>query len=120
MTCPKCGSNNLRQSRSGNWLDIFHRAARQDPFRCRDCRHRFYASNSGETADSSTTDAKSSKRSHRPKPWIGKRTRRRLVEAAIFVAMLLLFLVFLRYLTQERTPPSDSGSAPFAVETRFA
>jgi transcriptional regulator NrdR family protein len=114
MTCPKCGSQNLRHSRSGKWLDMFHRAARHEPFRCRDCRHRFYAVESSELAQKST------KHSHGPKPLISKRARRRLVEAVIFAAMLLLFLVFLRYLTREKTPASDTGCAPFAVETQSA
>jgi hypothetical protein len=109
MTCPKCGSQNLRLSRQSEWLDMLHLAARHKPFRCRECRLRFYAHPSVED---SKTAANSTNISHRPKPLLAKRTKRRLVEAAIFTAMLALFFVLLHYLTQEKAPTSDAAYAP--------
>jgi hypothetical protein len=107
MTCPKCGSQNLRLSRQSEWLDMLHVAARHKPFRCRDCRQRFYAHQSGE--QSKLADA--AKVSHRPKPLLAKRTKRRILEAAIFTAMLALFFVILHFLTQEKAPSSDAAYA---------
>lgn len=36
----------------------------------------------------------------------------RLLQAAVFVGMLIIFYFFLRYITQERLPSSDGFSAP--------
>jgi hypothetical protein len=41
---------------------------------------------------------------------VSKRTRRHLIEAAVFVLMLVIFLVFLRYLTREQSPASEPES----------
>ena len=43
---------------------------------------------------------------------MSKRLRRRLIEAAIFLLMLVVFYLFLRYLTRETTPSEESGSVP--------
>lgn len=44
QACPECGSGDVRKShnRSG-FLDLFAGRLRCYPFRCRVCRHRFYA-----------------------------------------------------------------------------
>ncbi|HLJ46104.1 MAG TPA: hypothetical protein VKU01_08860 [Bryobacteraceae bacterium] len=56
---------------------------------------------------------------HRTGPLIGKRTRRRLVELVIFGAMLVLFLLFLRYLTRETMPGPESGKFPLASQAQL-
>jgi transposase-like protein len=41
-TCPKCGSNDIRRSKSDGFYAAVQRAFGRWPFRCRSCRARFY------------------------------------------------------------------------------
>jgi len=42
--CPKCGSPDIRRSKSEGVYAILQRAFGRWPFRCRSCRSRFYRS----------------------------------------------------------------------------
>jgi ribosomal protein L37AE/L43A len=42
ISCPKCGSADVRRSRSEGFLAAFLRVFGRWPFRCRSCRARFY------------------------------------------------------------------------------
>jgi ssDNA-binding Zn-finger/Zn-ribbon topoisomerase 1 len=42
IECPKCGSHDVRRSKSDNFIAIVARAFGRWPFRCRSCRTRFY------------------------------------------------------------------------------
>jgi hypothetical protein len=42
--CTKCGSTHIRRSLSEGTVDTLFRLIGRRPFRCRDCRQRFYAS----------------------------------------------------------------------------
>ncbi len=44
--CPNCGSPNIRKAHVEGILDSFMRLFSRRPYRCRDCRDRFYASRS--------------------------------------------------------------------------
>jgi hypothetical protein len=116
MTCPDCGSSEVRASRSTRWNDFFQRVHGREPFRCRKCRLRFFASDS---PGSGSEPVAQSGRNHRPTKLLSSRTKkrliRRLVVISIFAVAFILFLFFLRYLTTERMPSSDSGavSSPF-------
>jgi len=46
---------------------------------------------------------------------VPKRLRRHLIEAAVFVVMLILFLLFLRYVTREQSPSSEPESGSTAI-----
>ena len=111
MTCPKCGSAEIRPSKHAHWGDTFKRALGIEPLRCRTCGHRFFSSLANESIPESPPPSKSSKR---PRKLIRTRTRillvRRLVVISIFGAALVLFWLFLRYLTTEHVPASDSGT----------
>jgi hypothetical protein len=117
MICPQCGSTNIRNSRRARWGDVFQRIRGLAAFRCRKCRQRFFASDSAEPGQERIVQ---SKQSHRPKRLISSQTKhrliRRLIVIAIFTVAFALFWYFLRYLTTEPRPASDSGavSAPLA------
>jgi predicted RNA-binding Zn-ribbon protein involved in translation (DUF1610 family) len=42
LSCPKCGSSNVRRSKSEGMLAAVLRIFGRWPFRCRSCRSRFY------------------------------------------------------------------------------
>jgi len=111
MTCPKCGSADIRASRSDRWSDIFHRFRGRDTYRCRNCRMRFYAS---ESAQPGPKQADQSKPTHRHPKLIStrkkKRLIRRLIVISIFALAFIMFWFFLRYLTTEKSPAQDSGT----------
>jgi hypothetical protein len=118
-TCPKCGGHDVRLSSHVNWITRLRWPLGQRAFRCRTCRVRFYASpDPSLTAD--TGAASHTRRPSRPKGKRGhKRRRRWIVEALIFAAMLLLFWLFLRYLTREQPAPTDiTPTRPSASDDR--
>jgi predicted RNA-binding Zn-ribbon protein involved in translation (DUF1610 family) len=110
MTCPKCGSSDIRASRSTRWSDVFHRVRGREAFRCRNCRQHFYAS---KPSESGSQQMVSSKHSLLPTKIMStrkkKRMVRRLVMISIFAVAFLLFWLFLRYLTSEKGTSQDSG-----------
>jgi len=92
--------------------DAFYRLRGQEPFRCRNCQRRFFAA---PTPVEKQRSAKERERSHGSKLHLSTRRRKRfirlLIVISIFAAAFILFLFFLRYLTTERQPESDSGTA---------
>jgi hypothetical protein len=44
LFCPKCGSTNVRRSKSEGLWAALQRMVGRWPFRCRSCRSRFYRS----------------------------------------------------------------------------
>jgi hypothetical protein len=109
MTCPECGSSEVRSSKSTRWNDFLQRVRGREAFRCRKCRQRFFASPSSESVSNPVTHA------HHPTKLMSTRSKKRLVRqlivAAIFAVAFALFLFFLRYLTTERMPTTDYGKA---------
>jgi hypothetical protein len=100
MKCPKCDSPEVRHSHHAKWVDVFHSRLGQRAFRCRKCRHRFYALETATAADA--TVHKHRKKSRDPDFKRGlRRIRPWMWEAAIFLLMLVIFFIFLRYLTRE-------------------
>jgi hypothetical protein len=109
MTCPECGSSEIRRSRSGKLKDVFQRVRGREPFRCSKCRVRFFAMVSPELAFKETAHSQPGRRSL----WnsrIKKRLAKRMIVISIFAAALVIFLIFLRYVTTEQNPSSDSGN----------
>jgi len=110
MTCPQCGSSEIRASRTAHWSDTFQRIRGRQPFRCRECRRRFFAS---KASASGTVRAVRSESSRRPRKLIGTQARKRLVRRLILISVFAvafgLFLLFLRYFTSERDNSIDSG-----------
>jgi hypothetical protein len=120
MTCPKCGSSDIRTSKSAHWNDVFQRVRGREALRCRKCRLRFFASNMAEPGSERVIQSKHTPRSAKlMSPRTKKHLVRRLIVISIFAVAFVLFLFFLRYLTTERMPASDSGavSSPFACSS---
>jgi len=42
LSCPKCGSHDVRRSKSDGFYAVLQRTLGRWPFRCRSCRARFY------------------------------------------------------------------------------
>ena len=112
MICPGCGSTEVRKSRRSRWGDLFPRIRGRQAFRCRSCRARFHGAAEAAPAASRSRSG-GLFRGHRHGPGRGsKRLRRRVLEIAIFLLMLVVFYLFLRYLTRETIPAGESGLAP--------
>ena len=111
MTCPTCASTEVRRSRRFRWGDLFLRIRGRHAYRCRSCRTRFHGKEGAAPAHRSRSGGFRRKLRHGGER-ISKRLRRRLVEVAIFLLMLVVFYLFLRYLTRETTPSENSGSVP--------
>jgi hypothetical protein len=111
MTCPECGSSEVRASSSTRWNDFLQRVRGREAFRCRKCRLRFFASPS---SDSGSKPTEQSTDIRRPNKLMSTRSKkrlvRRLIAVVIFAAAFALFWFFLRYLTTERMPTTDSGA----------
>jgi len=103
MNCPKCASTDVRLSRQAKWGDIFYGFSGRRAFRCRDCQLRFFAVDPGGHSSSSNAHPHDGIR-------MRKRLRRRILEVTIFAIMLVIFFVFLHYLTREQAPGGDSST----------
>jgi len=116
MTCPQCGSSDIRASRSTRWNDVFQRMLGREAARCRRCRRRFFVANATE---SGLKRLVKSNRTDRHQKLMSTRTRKRLIRQliviSIFAVALIIFLFFLHYLTTERVPSQDSGAVRFPV-----
>ena len=105
MICPHCGSTDTRASRSTRWRDAFPRTLGREPYRCRGCRKRFYASPFAQSAAKQGTPARGSKRStHRMRSKTRKRIKSMLVLFGTFGLAFGLFWIFLRYFTAVKAP----------------
>ena len=111
MTCPKCGSTEVRSSKRAELGDFFHRMRGHEAFRCRKCRERFFVS---EAALSDGQRTVLSKSTNKPVKLMSVRKKQRIIRqlivVSIFAVAFALFLFFLRYLTTPKMPPSDSGA----------
>ena len=104
MTCPECGSSEIRRSRSGKLKDVFQRVRGREPFRCSKCRDALLRHMvSPELAFKETAHSQLGRRSL----WnsrIKKRLAKRMIVISIFAAALVIFLIFPRYVTTEQKP----------------
>src|ERR1700683_1741263 len=96
MTCPKCGKSSAHRSHRSSfdwavsWLSF-------KPYRCRDCRHRFYAFRAGETSSKlRTPEERRIMKLRRSIRW--RRTRGELI---LYGIGSLIFLAILLYLVQQ-------------------
>ncbi len=93
--------------------DVFCRFRGREPFRCRNCRRRFFASPSTVKSQKSAVKRVPS---HRSKRHLSRRTKKRVVRTlimiSVFVVAFILFLIFLRYLMIERQPKPYPGIIP--------
>jgi len=116
MICPKCSSTEIRVSKHPHWDDFLQRIRGREGYRCRKCRFRFFASPSSEL---DPVPVHQSTHTSRPKILISTRARKRLVKRlvviSIFAVAFIVFWFFLRYITTERMPGSDSSVMTFSL-----
>ena len=109
MTCPQCTSSDIRRSRDSSWKDILRSLGGQKAFRCRKCRHRFFARPSAHPAGN---DPARPGRKVPLDPITRKRKLRRLfrgiIAVSVLVVMFSLFGLFLRYIAADHVPNSDA------------
>lgn len=111
MICPVCGNAKIRLSEHSHWNDVFQRMMGLLPYRCRECRHRFYASAS--IMPSAGPQDRDRRARHRPvhiSPRRRMHLRRWFLVAAIFTATFILFWLLLRYISADDSPPGDYGA----------
>ena len=113
MNCPRCSSANVRLSTEHSLSDAFHSLMGHWAWRCRQCRRRFHA---GESPSANQAARRNAPPRHRKQRAIirSRHRRRRVIEVAIFSLLLIIFLLFLRYLTRE-PPTEESGQIPAGV-----
>ncbi len=91
-----------------HWCDALQRIRGRQPYRCRKCRYRFYASLlaeiNGRIGPSNSTHRGASLTRARNR----RRLVRRLITIAIFTVMFIIFWLYLRYITTDRLPPDNS------------
>jgi hypothetical protein len=104
ITCPSCGSIEVRASRVFRANDIFFRFLGRKAYRCRGCRFRFFAS--GAAASSQTMTGASGTKARALRPFgsrITRRTKARMIMIAVFALAFVIFWFFLRYVTSEKS-----------------
>jgi hypothetical protein len=109
MTCPQCTSSDIRRSSNSSWKDVLPRLRGRHAFRCRKCRHRFFAVPSAPPA-AGNPDRRGSKikLDLLSKQWKKRRLFRRVITFAVVVAMFSLFGLFLHYIAEDH-PPKDNA-----------
>jgi hypothetical protein len=115
MTCALCGSAKIRLSRRKKPLDIGYRLLGRAAFRCRDCEHRFFsAANPADIPGEMERRSARKQRSvqSRVKRWWDKGGRGKVIQAAVFGTVLIMFFLFMQYFLTDRAnrSPGDSGS----------
>jgi hypothetical protein len=102
MICPKCNQNRAHRSHrtikdwAVSWLAL-------KPYRCHDCKHRFYAYKSGVTSDRlRTSEERRIMKLRRSIKW-----KRRRGELILFGISSLIFLAILYYIIQQRVAPGE-------------
>lgn len=105
MKCPSCGALDVRTSKRQPGFAIFYTVRGYERYRCRECRHSFW------DKPPKVNDEERIRRK-RQRAWgafIQSRKRRGLIEIALFVGMLLVFYVAIRYLVNKTDTPPPSG-----------
>lgn len=110
MTCPKCGSSDLRHSSSPGWGDAFQRVLGRDAYRCRGCRRRFYASSSNSRSKALVPPTTSKRSKRLLKASARKRLARLAVTVLIFAVAFGIFWVILRYFMAPKISTEDTGA----------
>ncbi len=112
MKCPSCGGLDIRLSRRSPRFSFFYEVRGYERYRCRECRRAFW----GKPAD----DLDERTRRTRQRGWsraIRTQGRRRTIEIAIFITMLMIFVLAIRYIINkgDATPFSFLSSPACSV-----
>ncbi len=104
MKCPSCGSLDVRLSKRQPLFAFVRTLQGFERYRCRGCRHAYW-----EKPPKNDEERIRRKRQRAWGSFIQTRNRRGLIEIALFIAMLVIFFVAIRYLvtkTGEGSPPA--------------
>ncbi len=107
MKCPSCGGLDIRVSKRHPTFSFLYEARGYERYRCRDCRHAFW--------EKPPVNAEEGIRRKRQRGWSGSiqsQARRRVIEIALFVTMLVIFVMAIRYLINKSDSPSPAGFLP--------
>lgn len=96
MKCPTCQTDNVRPAKEKS-LDLLAALIRRSAWRCRGCGARFYAVNNRTLTTTRKQHGKSLFRNPSP------RVRQLAKEMAILLVAVLLFFVFIKYLSTEHS-----------------
>ena len=118
MICPACNSTEVRRSRRFHGGELFSWIRGRHAYRCRSCRALFYG-REGAAPVHRRSGGLRRKLRHKGEG-ISKSLRRRLIEVSIFLLLLVVFYMFLRYLTRETMPAEQSRATSGLSEISIA
>jgi hypothetical protein len=103
VICPKCKTDHAHRSHRGGLKDYAFGIFQYFPYRCKECGFRFFEPRyrppkSTEKPSSTETEIRATRAGYR---WKQKRR-----EFLIYGAAILVFLVFIYFLTRDRGAPS--------------
>src|SRR5271165_3570352 len=104
MKCPSCGGLDVRVSKRSPRLSFLYKAGGYERYRCRECRRAFW-----EKPPANTDEQVRRKRQRGWSHSLQTRARRRTIEIALFVTMLLIFVLAIRYLINKGDTAGPSG-----------
>ena len=105
MLCPKCKTGHAHRSHRSGPLEWLAGLVAIRPYRCGSCGHRFFQFRYGEAMVAPRNEAEREIRATRG--MIEWRRKRR--EVLLYGAGMLLFLLFLYFITRERGGPPDGS-----------
>ena len=106
MTCPKCKTDHATRSHREGWRDYAVSLFQRYPYRCNECGIRFFQfrRKPPKTVDKPT----STEREIRATRATSERKRRRR-EFLLYGSALLCYLVFLYFITRDRSSSTDGN-----------
>jgi hypothetical protein len=109
MKCPSCGGVDIRASKRHPRFGLFYEALGYERYRCRECRNAFW-----KRPPDNLEERNRRRRQRGWSPFFQTRSRRRVIEVALFVTMLLLFFFTIRYLVTKTEGSSPAGIILFS------
>jgi hypothetical protein len=102
LTCPTCGSDNVRRSRRRSIVGLLQRWRGLRRYRCRECRRTFYSQLSPAESQSNGIRARRTREHRRiqPSPYKERSLRRRATELILFLCLVVIFYAALKYLAR--------------------
>jgi transposase-like protein len=89
--CPACQSSDVRPSQRAGRYEFLHRWRNEQRYRCRTCRHSFYVALTSEERAKLRESENVRKKPARGSRFVQSRTQHRVIEAILFLGMLLVF-----------------------------
>jgi transposase-like protein len=90
--CPACHSSDIRPSQKAGRFESFHAWRNQQRYRCRECRHSFYAGlSANERAKIRASETIRKKRARGWSGFVQSGVQRRVIETLLFIGMLMVF-----------------------------